>query len=225
MPSRKKKHANKRRNQNSRKAKNRSVRDKDVPFEKRCDIVTISTRLPAEPRNYHFTQLDGTVINPIVGSSSAAVTGSYYTLLSGLQNGTSFQSIFDQYRILAVDFVVKPRTNSVVVTGTSTPSPMYLVIDYDNSTALASASAATQFSSCAVVECYQSCRRVYKPRIAVAAYTGAFTGYENTSGWIDCAYNNVYHYGLKWYIPTCSVSLVPEWDIVARVHIVFRNVI
>lgn len=199
----------------------------DVPFNRKVDIMTKSCSLPRAPRNYRFVQTSSYYMTvPIIGSSIANVAGGFPFNLASCNNSTAFQSLFDQYRIEAVDVTLRPRCNAFVATGTSSPPPLYLVIDYDNVTALASAAAATEFSTCAIVEVYQSCRRVFKPRIALAAYnSGAFTGYSNAIGWIDSAYPSVEHYGLKYFLPQCTASFTPEWDIDVKLHFQFRNVI
>jgi len=221
------KRANKSRRSKGRRGALQQKRDGDVPMVRKVDLFTSSIGLSLPPKNYKFVQTDSYhLANPIVGSSAGNVTGGYSFNLNNLNQVASFQALFDQYRILAVDFTIRPRCNAFVATGTSSPPPLYLVIDYDNATALASAAAATEFSTCAIVEVYQSARRVFRPRLAVATYqSGGFTGYSNQTSWIDTAYPAVEHYGIKWFLPACTASFTPEWDVDVKLHLEFRNVI
>jgi len=163
---------------------------------------------------------------PIIGSSTVPVAGYYIFVLSALPNYTNYTGIFDMYRVDAIKFRLRPRSSMATINAASYAPPLALVIDYDNSTALASTSAAMQYTSCAVIEAYQSCERLFKPHVAVAAYTGTFTGYKNEpAGWIDCASSSVSHYGLKWYLPVCPSGSLPEWDVDVDVYISFMSVI
>jgi len=219
---------------NARKSKSNRVKksqkgDGDVPSNRKVDILTQSVAIMRPPKTYSFIQtLPSSIATPIIGSAAANVTGGFAFALNNLNQDASFQALFDQYQIVAVDFTVRPRCNAFVATATSSPPPLYLVIDYDNVTALSSAAQATEFSTCAIVEVYQSCRRVFKPRLAAAAYATAgagFTGYLNTTGWVDSAYDTVQHYGVKWFLPQCTASFTPEWDLDIKLHLMFRNII
>jgi len=201
-----------------------SKHDKDVPKDKKVDVSTSSVVLFKAPKVYSFVQVDN-FAGTIIGSTASSTAGAYYFELAGLSNASSFQSLFDQYRVYAIDFVLRPRCLSTNVTAASTSPPMYFVIDYDNSTALGSAAAAMQYSTCAVIESFESMRRVIQPRIAVAAYSGLFNSYANTTGWIDSASPSVIHYCFKWFIPQAVAGAVPEWDVISRVYLQFRNVI
>jgi len=216
----------KRRNKSKKNSNGKSKGDRDVPPRMRADIQTVSVPLTRPPKNYTFVQTDSTLAAaPILGTAAGNVTAGIVFKLANLSNVTAFQSLFDQYRICAVDFVLRPRCNSFVATASSSPPPLYLVIDYDNSGSFSSVSQALEYSTCSIVEVYQSVRRAFQPRFALAAYQGAFTGYSSQTGWIDCAYPSVEHYGIRYWLPTCTASFTPEWDIDVKYHLEFRNVI
>lgn len=216
MPSHNKKHSRKPRKQ----------RLTDLPKNKKVDIITRSVKEFSPPKEYSFLQTATlSSILSITGSTSTYVAPSFYFTLSGLSNCTSFQALFDQYRINYLDVTFRPRCNSFVATSISSPPPLFITIDYDNSTPYTASSQATENSTCAIVEVYQSCRRIFKPRFAEAAYQGTFTGYSNRTGWVDCAYPDVQHYGIKTYLGQCPVAFVPQWDIDLKISVTFRNVI
>lgn len=200
--------------------------DADVPKPGKVDIMTRSCRLFKEPKVFRYIQKDSTtdISVPISGSSAAPVAGAYYFIATNLQNWSSFSALYDQYRVVAIDFVIRPRFDSISLSTTSN-SPMRLVIDYDDSTVLSSAADAEQYSNCMTVEAYQSARRVYCPAIAIAAYSGAFTSYASRQRqWLDVASDTIRHYGMKWYIPISPTTSVPVWDIMISVFIEFKNV-
>jgi hypothetical protein len=137
---------------------------------------------------------------------------------------------FDQYRIEAIRFTVAPQNNAIglVTNSTTTLSPFYCVIDYDDSTSLANVSAALAYSTCVVANPGESIERVFKPRIAVAGYTGGFTGFTNMADqWIDSASTTVLHYGVKTLVSgvAAAQTLLQSWDVTVEYFINFRKAI
>lgn len=193
----------------------------DVPKQQRRDCITVSTTLPKPPRTYMFRQIDPTfsTFSGVVGSSSEI---GYYFQATNLGNWASFSALFDQYRILAIRFAFLPRTN--VVSGTAYNPPLYTVIDYDDLNTIGSKSGYTQRQNCTETSVYQSLERTFAPRFDFAAYSGVFTSYANTVGWIDCGSPTVQHYGLKVFIESCSTP-APVWDLKVEYYIQFREVI
>lgn len=199
----------------------------DIPRLRPADVTTVSCSIPTVPRSYTFMQKDfGTTQYPIIGSSTVPVASYYVFQLSSLANNASFTGLFDQYKVDAIQFRVRPRSSMATINAGVYAPPLYLVIDYDNTTALPNVATALQYTSCAVVESYQSASRTFKPHVAVAAYSGAFTAYKNElADWIDCASNTVLHYGVKYYLPVCPATALPEWDVDVDVYLSFRNII
>jgi hypothetical protein len=202
--------------------------DKSTPFTgdivsiKPCDVYSASVRIPRIPKNYFFTLRDNNSYT-ITGSAVANTGGGSYYSLAQCQNATTLASLFDQYRIVAIDVVLRPRSNAVDVAAASSPPPLYVAIDYDSAATPASANAVLAFSTCAQLASYESMRRVFQPRLAVAAYQGTFAGYSNTTSWIDCAYNTVQHYGLIYFIGICPATVTAIWDIEVKYVLEFRN--
>jgi hypothetical protein len=201
------------------------VKKSDIASPPKRTYTTKSVNIPNVPKIWRFLQLDDTTdVTPISGSNAATVAGAYYFTLNLLSNASSFSSLFDMYKVEALQIEIVPRFNAIALTTTSN-SPLRTVIDYDDSTVLASAAAAEQYSSCISLEAHESCLRVFQPRIAVAAYSGAFTSYKSeASDWIDVASNTVRHYGIKWYIPVSPTTSVPVWDLKIRVFLAFKTV-
>jgi hypothetical protein len=163
--------------------------------------MTISYPPPTTNQSYTFRQL--TTPATYTMSNSADQTNVYNFQFANLDGASALQ-IWDQYRIDCIRFTLVPEVNALQAVTTSTTSfpPMYIVIDYDDSTALASSAAARKYDNVVELRCFQSLSRTFKPRAALAAYAGAFTNFANVpSPWIDMASQGVQHYGVKTYWP------------------------
>jgi len=172
------------------------------------------------------------VTAPLVVTQQAAGAATQSQLnfeLSNLDNVANLQAVWDQYRIDAVTVTIKPQNNAIgmVTNSTTTLVDFYSVIDYDNSTALGSVAAARAYDNCVIQSPAESCSRTFVPRIAVAAYSGAFTSFANMPPeWLDSASPNVAHYGLKTYVPGGAAGqvLLQTWEITFELWVSFRSI-
>ncbi len=150
-------------------------------------------------------------------STTVDVAASMNFTLSQMNDVSSWTTCFDQYRIDEIEVWIFPEEfTSSVDSGLVTS-----VLDYDDSTNLASLAAALDYDT--AVTAGGSCGhyRRLKPRIAIAAYSGAFSSFANQSAqWIDCGSTGVQHYGLKAYA-TVANQTVP-YRAIARFHVKFR---
>lgn len=212
--------------QNTRKNKQRKGRKSyvggDVPPPQHYTHTTMSCPLPRVT--------ESTVVRALAQTQLAA------TPVSDLKTSFNFQlgnanvgaGFYDQYRIEAIRFVVSPQNNAIGLVTNSTTSivPMYIVIDYDDSSNLTSVAQAESYSNCLVLHPGESCERIFKPRVAVAAYTGTFTGFITAADqWIDAASTTVQHYGIKTIVPgvIAAQTLLQSWDISIEYFIQFRK--
>jgi hypothetical protein len=160
----------------------------------------------------------------VTATVASAVTIGYNFSLTGANVNSGF---FDQYKIEAVRVSVVPRNNAVnLQTGLT---DLYCVIDYDDSNSLSSSNQAQNYANCIKLAPGESCARTFTPRIAVAAYTGTFSGFTSPSPqWLDAASPAIQHYGFKIYVPATGVigqTVFQQWDINFEYYICFRNVI
>jgi hypothetical protein len=116
--------------------------------------------------------------------------------LSDLPSYAEFTSLFDQYRLIQV-----VATFNANMGYNLQPNVVFTAIDYDDNTVI-NVPAIQQYDTCLAINTSRF-RRVINPRLAVAAYNGAFTGYANVSNkqWIDAASPNTQYYGLKVCVP------------------------
>lgn len=161
----------------------------------------------------------------LTASAAGNVTAQYNWQVGNAHIGVGF---WDQYKIDAVRITIAAQNNAIglVTNTTTTLVPLYCVIDYDDSTALGSTGAAMAYSNCIALNPGESLERTFKPRMAVAAYAGAFTSYANLPDqWIDAASPNVQHYGVKVFIPAVTVAqtLLQSWDVTLEYFVSFRK--
>jgi hypothetical protein len=165
----------------------------------------------------------------VTASASAAVANSYYFSIADLDETSAYTTLFDQYRIDAIVFRIIPMQNAIGLTTNSTTTTVrfYSVIDYDDANTLTSEGSARAFDSCVITPPGQETVRVFKPRLALATYQGAFTGYVNAPAtWIDSNSTGVQHFGVKTYIPqaTAAQTTLQSWTIERDYYISFRRV-
>lgn len=135
-------------------------------------------------------------------SISAMTTGSLVFQLSNVSNYANYTAIFDRYRIIQADakFVqnIQPGTAASLLT----------CIDYDDGNSPSGEASVEGFGTLAICPSGVVEQRTLNPRLAVAAYSGAFTSYANmpSSTWIDSASPSVNYFGLKYEVPVTATS-------------------
>ncbi len=198
----------------------------DIPRRRACSIETVSVRPPLTTQQVCFHHV--TEGPALVASGAGAVTAQYNFQLANLDIASAIGAVFDQYRIEAVRFSIIPDNNAIPIENNSNTTlvQLYCVIDYDDSNALGSVSAARKYDNCAIVEPAESLCRTFQPRIATAAYSGAFTSFANEKPcWIDMASPSVQHYGVKVYIPPCTAgqTFVQSWKVEIEYWLSYRS--
>lgn len=140
----------------------------------------------------------------LVTSTTVPTFTAYSFSLSDLANASSLANLFDEYAIVAVTARLTCRSslNSIQDVGL-----FCTAIDHDDDSSPSTLSAVQQYSSCIETHGGLGHTRVIYPRIATAAYNGAFTGYANSRAWIDIASPSVAHFGLKCAHSVTSVPL------------------
>jgi len=156
-------------------------------------------------RNKIYT-FEATVIKTNITSSTTVDVGVALTFaLNDLFNVSEFTALFDQYRIAQVNvkFMIEstPAYNNV--------GAIYSVLDYDDSSTL-NLNQIVQYDTLMVCPMSGYFERTLNPRIATAAYSGAFTSFANMSSrtWIDVASPSVQYFGVKLTIPTTATASV-----------------
>jgi len=150
--------------------------------------------------------------------TSAAFSWSLTTNGLVSADSTAVVTLFDQWRIVGVEFTIFANNNS-------NAGPIISVIDYDDATLLGSQSAAGAYDTNMITQGGQVHTRQLCPRAANAVYSGTvFTnfGQEKSGKWLDTASASTPHYGIKYYIPATGVAQVLTTS--SRIWYQFKNV-
>jgi len=134
-------------------------------------------------------------------SGVGPTVSSYAFTLTQLPNYTDFTTLFDQYRILQVEF----RFINTYGDG-EFPGQIYSAIDYDDDNAV-SITDILQYETLQITNLSRPFYRVLQPKSADIVYNGNLTvayGQSNQPKWIDVASPGVPHYGVKLSIPTIT---------------------
>lgn len=160
--------------------------------------------------------------NLTTSTSVPTFLGANFTFAGLIPQNASWAAVFDQYRIMAIEAWIRPLSGT---SGTvdSNGANMLSVIDYDDANTPTQVSALLAYENVMIAPMTNGHYRKFRPHIAVSAYNGSFSGFQNSkSGWIDVASNTVQHYGIKLAVEPTSVAY--KVYISYRVWIQFRNV-
>lgn len=148
--------------------------------------------------------------------------------LSDLSEVSSFTSVFDQYRIRMMRVEILPAVQLSTTASASPPySYLYVVTDYDDSTALATASLALNYQNVKILGPGQGHKRTIAPH--VNAYTAedpntAQPAESRRTPWLDCAQTAIAHYGIKCAVLQQTSTNIASWRIWIHYLVDFRMV-
>jgi len=203
--------------------KSRSQRQPKNVEEKVWSLATpLSWKLPkSDNKTYKIN--DRFLANTLLSNIATNVYTAYNFTVNQMGNITALQSLFDQYRITGVEVMFMPQVNMVAAAATATAGMLHTVVDYDDGTVLTSEQAALDYQNCLSSSFSDGHFRKFVPHAALAAYSGAFTSYNNVvSPWIDAAYPSVNHFGVKAVVTTASVATTQ--NVYVTIFTEWRNV-
>jgi len=141
--------------------------------------------------------------------------------LADIAQQTSFTALFDQYRIDEIELWFQPQVS--ITNNAATFVNFYSVIDYDDAAVPTGLGQLQQYTNVMVTPISQGHYVRFKPHIAIAAYQGAFSGFENKGPcWIDAASPSVQHYGFKAGCNTTASPII-NFNLIIRYHFSMRN--
>jgi len=204
-------------------------------------IPTITWSSNADSIIYRYRQYCDSALLSYTGVTSTTITDSCYAWqfqLNMIPQVATFTSLYDEYRIDGVEFTLVPRANiniasgNLAGTGQNTVANAYLprliiAKDHDDATVPASYNALREYGNSK--EYYVQNGRVIKvyikPAVAQQIYNGVTSANsERFSPWIDCANNNVPHYGIKVALPASAIANYITLDVTVRYLLSFRQV-
>jgi hypothetical protein len=175
---------------------------------------------PSDNTVHRFHQMIN--LGTITSSVAVTVAASFSFSEAQLDLHSSYEAIFDQYRIPRIEFFTQPVAPTVA-SATANSGFFFTVVDYDDSVGLSSIAGALDYENVIESVGFDGHYRDFVPHVAVAAYSGAFSSFANeTSPWIDCASNAVLHYGVKCFWTTTDAAYLTATF--ARLYVEYRNV-
>jgi hypothetical protein len=207
-------------------AANRSTkRTQQIPRSLIASSAEVNHRvIPIVQNDAHVVTV---VRNWLAGTATSAIgsdaVGVFAATMNSLPNSSEFTSLFDQYRFSRVEYTFWPAQTYAASAALYTPT-IATIVDYDDSVAPGGFGAMQQYENCALHDPYKPFTVSFKPHVAAAAYSGAFTSYQNEKDqWIDSGSPGVIHYGLKWATPA-SVGSSQVWYVTGRAMIQLKNI-
>jgi len=175
--------------------------------------------------NYIYTHRTTTVFpNYITSSVTVPVfTATSFELNADVIDYTSLTALFDQYRLQKVEVWLVPRIGPAQISASANTGLLVSAVDYDDLTLWSTFAQGLEFRNAIVSEGSNGHYRCFKPHIAAAVYSGAFTSFANISPntWIDCNSPSVIYYGLKTAITVTDSVYI--YDSIVRSTWQFRN--
>lgn len=121
--------------------------------------------------------------------------------LNQLPGHSELTALYDQYKINMVKLEVIPQFDNANVgssTSTNVITQNYSVIDYDDITVPTTMDTLMQYQNLKRTPSTRIITRVVRPKFASELFnTSIATAYRPSSGFVDCNYDTVEHYGCK----------------------------
>lgn len=140
--------------------------------------------------------------------------------VSNFAVSSSYLALFDQYKIDHLEVWLEPQFSQSTVSANT--GGFYTCIDLDDANTPGSYQDVeghqTAISSTGQTSHYHS----WKPHMAVAVYSGAFTSFENApANWIDSASSGVQHFGVK--VASTATAVIQRYNLYVRGLVSFRQ--
>jgi hypothetical protein len=186
----------------------KSLLDRKVRVETLSQLVTYTYVQRYFPSATTFT-VSGTGASYTAANGTLAVSTaadsfySCYFRLGDLPQVSSFTTLYDQYRIDRVRFLLIAQNNTSSTSVVSFLTPHFITPDFDDNSVLGTVGAILEYQSCKIVMPYKNGIIELIPRVAVLSGTGSVN---LGPQWLDCNDTTVQHYGVKGAIPQQSTG-------------------
>jgi hypothetical protein len=200
------------------KGKGKGNKERSIGFGN--DAMIPWLKVPGE-RMFEFSTVETIpTANFLTNSAAVPTFASTYFTMSQLDNQSSYSAVFDQYRIDLIEVLIEPQISEVLTAATDVGS-FISVVDIDDANVPTVYLELGGYTNSIQTKSTQSHYHCFKPSVAVAVYSGAFTSFAaSTSLWLDCASNTVQHYGIKM---ACSTAAqIQTFALSAKIHVSWR---
>jgi len=163
-------------------------------------------------------------VNKAYVTSTAAADGLYAYIFAGTDIGdfSSFSSVFDQYRIDRIEVQIMSASQPPFNGNSLQFAPLVAAVDFDDSTIPANWQEVANYSNAIVLPPGRSKTIKFSPRFDVGAGTSVVPARVST-GWLDCSYGNIGHYGLKIAVLQSTSTNQSFWYLICRYTVSFRQ--
>jgi hypothetical protein len=142
-------------------------------------------------------------------------------VLTNLAASAAYLSVFDQYKFDEIEVWIEPvisQSSAIALV-----SNYATAVDVDDANTPAAFTDVNDHQSAVVSNGEAGHYHHWKPHVATAVYSGAFTSFANEPAcWIDSASPNVQHYGLK-FATNSATSTAIIYSLTVRARVSFRG--
>ena len=154
----------------------------------------------------------------------AAANGNYF---NQMPNASEFAVLFDQYKIMKVEWTYTPRFDSVALDASATPWTLprfYSVIDKDDSSTPTSLNQLMQYGNMKSQVFNKPVKITYVPNVAAQVYGNLVsTGYAaKANQYIDMSNLDVNHFGHKVWINLNNTAMGANFKVDTMCRITFQ---
>lgn len=180
----------------------------------------MSRRRSFATRRYHYKR---SCLLSWEVAGSTATSNAWTFKLDQVTNYTEFTALYDQYRINRIVARWVPRTTDSGQ-GAGERGNFYSVIDYDDSATI-NVVEAQESQNVKRTVTTRSHIRSFVPAVLAPTYrVGVTSAYgPKFKQWVDCAYPDVPHYGIKAAVQNWD-NLGITYDLIVTFYMSFRNV-
>lgn len=179
-----------------------------------------------QPKNqiYYFKRFTGNFGSMTIDNINTTLVAFNFSL-NDLPSYTDFTNLYDCYKINAIRMTFLPQqTESVSLGSINNPNAsarFFSVLDYNDSSALASVDAAREYQSCQFTPILQKHERYFKPKIMDSASV-----YNPVSPWISTTSPSTNYFGLKVAVEPMdsSTTTTMEYTVECVYYMSFKNV-
>jgi len=165
------------------------------------------------------TQQDADAFN--TSTTVPTFLGQPFSLSSNVQNATAYTALFDEYKIDEIEVWINP--NPLTTLAASTQRGLYSsAVDYDDANTPGTISTVSDKQNSLTTAVTENHYHKFVPRFAYGTYSGTFTSFGSTTGWIDCASPSVQHYGLK-IASSATAGGIQFVSLTVRLTVSFRS--
>jgi hypothetical protein len=194
------------------KKKSRSTRRKQPTFQRRQFSDSLTIRQVADPITLNQ-------------SSAGNVYGSFNFTAGASTQISQLTALFDQYMIVKAQIDFRPRVTSFLQ-GTTPGGMLFTVIDFDDANVPSSTNQLEQYTTVKILPLSKRVTINLRPFFATAGnsqVSGSVLAVPKR-GWLDAAYTDINHYGVKYALSQGVAGALQTYDVVITVVLRWRRV-